>query len=247
MKAKSVLLTVPLAMSALTFLTLPANAVCWSWKPCADLQGYGYGGTTESQAVLPPLPADGSVPPGSTAAPGRAPGATAAPGPAGSPEQLKPAKKPAATATAAPQAASAAKPKPKPAPAPAQTAAPRTGCSGKSGTASGASTGPGPGSGTCGTSAGACAYASPGEGGAASAASTSPGSGPGSPATATGSCPQTGTRSGGSAGIGAGHDADGARHGDHAGDPRIGESGRGGEKRRKAVSGFDAMRCCVDG
>ena len=52
MKAKSVLLTVPLAMSALTFLTLPANAVCWSWKPCADYQGYGYGAPTESQAVL---------------------------------------------------------------------------------------------------------------------------------------------------------------------------------------------------
>ena len=60
MKAKSVLLTVPLAMSALTFLTLPANAVCWSWKPCADYQGYGYGAPTESQAVLPPLPADGT-------------------------------------------------------------------------------------------------------------------------------------------------------------------------------------------
>ena len=58
MKAKSVLLTVPLAMSALTFLTLPANAVCWSWKPCADYQGYGYGAPTESQAVLPPLPAE---------------------------------------------------------------------------------------------------------------------------------------------------------------------------------------------
>src|SRR4026209_1277080 len=102
MKAKSVLLTVPLAMSALTFLTLPANAVRWSWKPRADLQGYGYGGTAESQAVLPPLPADGSAPPGSTAAPGGAPGATAAPGPARAPEPLEPAKKPAATATAAP-------------------------------------------------------------------------------------------------------------------------------------------------
>jgi hypothetical protein len=43
MKAKSILLTVPLAVSALTVLTLPANAVCWSWKPCADMQGYGYG------------------------------------------------------------------------------------------------------------------------------------------------------------------------------------------------------------
>ena len=72
MKAKSILLTVPLAVSALTVLTLPANAVCWSWKPCADMQGYGYGYgvTTESQSVLPPLPPDGSVPPG-TAACGR--------------------------------------------------------------------------------------------------------------------------------------------------------------------------------
>jgi hypothetical protein len=74
-KAKSVLLTVPLAVSALTFLTLPANAVCWSWKPCADYQGYGYGAPTESQSVLPPLPPDGSVPPGTAAAPGAAPGA----------------------------------------------------------------------------------------------------------------------------------------------------------------------------
>jgi hypothetical protein len=64
MKAKSILLTVPLTVSALTFLTLPADAVCWSWKPCADYQGCGYGALTESQAVLPPLPADGSVPPG---------------------------------------------------------------------------------------------------------------------------------------------------------------------------------------
>ena len=178
MKAKSVLLTVPLAMSALTFLTLPANAVCWSWKPCADLQGYGYGAPTESQAVLPPLPADGSVPPGSTAAPGGAPGATAAPGPAGAPEQLKPAKKPAATATAAPQLHGAEQSRSLLQLRRKGSAA--AGCSAKSGTASRASTGPGPGSGTCGTSAGACAYASPGEGGAASAASTSPGSGPGS-------------------------------------------------------------------
>jgi hypothetical protein len=56
-KAKSLLLIVPLAVSTLTFLTLPANAVCWFWKPCADYQGYGYGGPTESQTVLPPLPA----------------------------------------------------------------------------------------------------------------------------------------------------------------------------------------------
>ena len=123
MKAKSILLTVPLAVSALTVLTLPANAVCWSWKPCADMQGYGYGYgvQTESQSVLPPLPPDGSVPPGTAAAPGSTPGATAAPG---APEKLQPAGKPSATATAAPEAAPA-KPKPKPKPVPAQaTAAP---------------------------------------------------------------------------------------------------------------------------
>lgn len=43
MKAKSLLLTVPLAVSALLSLSLPANAVCWSWKPCADYQGAANG------------------------------------------------------------------------------------------------------------------------------------------------------------------------------------------------------------
>ena len=58
MKAKSFLLTVPLAVSALLSLSLPANAVCWSWKPCADYRGdLGYGAPpTESQSGLPPLP-----------------------------------------------------------------------------------------------------------------------------------------------------------------------------------------------
>ena len=66
MKAKSLLLTVPLAVSALLSLSLPANAVCWSWKPCADYQGgYGYGAPpTESQSLLPPLPPGGAPPPG---------------------------------------------------------------------------------------------------------------------------------------------------------------------------------------
>src|SRR5262245_24691125 len=114
MKAKSFLLTVPLAVSTLTFFSLPANAVCWSWKPCADLQGYGYGAATESQGVLPPLPPGVDAQPEAAAAPG----ATATPGPAGAPEHLKPAKKPAATATAAPAPA-----KPKPAPVPAQAKA----------------------------------------------------------------------------------------------------------------------------
>ena len=80
MKAKSLLLTVPLAVSALTFLTLPADAVCWSWKPCADYQG------TATERRRNPRPCShrcrqtGSAPPGSTTAPGGAPGATAAPG-----------------------------------------------------------------------------------------------------------------------------------------------------------------------
>ena len=54
MKAKSLLLTVPLAVSALLSLSLPANAVCWSWKPCADYQGgFGYGAPpTESQILV---------------------------------------------------------------------------------------------------------------------------------------------------------------------------------------------------
>jgi hypothetical protein len=120
MKAKSLLLTVPLAVTALLSLSLPANAVCWSWKPCADYQGgYGYGAPpTESQSVLPPLPPGGAPPPGSQSG---QQGATAAPAPAGAPENLKP-KKPEATAKATPAAVSA-KPKPKPAPAPAQAKA----------------------------------------------------------------------------------------------------------------------------
>ena len=116
MKAKSLLLTVPLAVSALLSLSLPANAVCWSWKPCADYQGgYGYGAPpTESQSLLPPLPPGGAPPPGFQTG---QQGATAAPAPGGAPEKLTP-KKPEATAKAAPAPA-----KPKPAPAPAQAKA----------------------------------------------------------------------------------------------------------------------------
>jgi outer membrane biosynthesis protein TonB len=118
MKAKSLLLTVPLAVSALLSLSLPANAVCWSWKPCADYQGgYGYGAPpTESQSVLPPLAPGSAPPPGSQAG---QQGATGTPSPAGAPEKLTP-KKPEATAKAAPAPAPA---KPKPAPAPAQAKA----------------------------------------------------------------------------------------------------------------------------
>ena len=220
MKAKSVLLTVPLAVSALTFLTLPANAVCWSWKPCADYQGYGYGAPTESQAVLPPLPADGSVPPGRR--PLRAaPGATAAPGPAGAPEQLKPAKKPAATATAGASTGTGGKPKAAPAPAQAKRSAgppapaqvdkrhrlPRQRRSRPKRRLS-------PRQHLC--------LPRRRRRRPAAGSATGTGSGPGS-RHATGSCAQTRTRSGRSAGYGTGHDADGARHGDHAGDPRIGD------------------------
>ena len=175
MKAKSILLTVPLTVSALTFLTLPADAVCWSWKPCADQQGYGYGAPTESQAVLPPLPADGSVPPGSTAAPGGAPGATAAPGHrvSGTAEACQEASGDgdrSATTCAGGEAeaktgSSAGTGRSASGPTTCTTSGTRT-CSGKSSIASGASTGPRPASGT---SAAACAYASPGEGSTASA------------------------------------------------------------------------------
>ena len=81
-EAKSLLLTVPLAVSALLSLSLQANAVCWSWKPCADYQGgYGYGAPpTESQSVLPPLPPGNAPPPGSQTG---QQAATAAPAPAG--------------------------------------------------------------------------------------------------------------------------------------------------------------------
>jgi hypothetical protein len=52
MNAKSLLLTGPLAVSALLSLSLPANAVCWSWKPCADYQGgFGYGCAADGVSV----------------------------------------------------------------------------------------------------------------------------------------------------------------------------------------------------
>jgi outer membrane biosynthesis protein TonB len=127
MKAKSLLLTVPLAVSALLLLSLPANAVCWSWKPCADYRGdFGYGAPpTESQSVLPPLAPGSAPPPGSQTG---QQGATAAPTPSGAPEKLTP-KKPEATAKAAPAPAkpkpaqAKAVPPPAPAPVPAQAKA----------------------------------------------------------------------------------------------------------------------------
>ena len=126
MKAKSLLLTVPLAVSALLSLSLPANAVCWSWKPCADYQGgYGYGAPpTEFQSFLPPLPPGRSAPRVSDRT-ARCDGSANS---SGAPEKLTP-KKPEATAKAAPAPAkpkpaqAKAVPPPAPAPVPAQAKA----------------------------------------------------------------------------------------------------------------------------
>ena len=125
MKAKFLL--IPLAATALTFLTLPAEAVCWAWDSCAK-DWYGDTAPIPKSGLLPELPANGSAPPSSTA-PGATGthSATAVPGrPVGSRE--KPTKKPKATAKAAPAAAPAAKPKPTPGqaktPAPAPSSVP---------------------------------------------------------------------------------------------------------------------------
>jgi hypothetical protein len=134
MNTKSLLLTIPLAVSVLGFLSVPANAVCWAWQPCADTQGYGASGLTESQAVLPELPPDlpelppdGTLPPGATSAP---PPSSASTEPGGAPEKLTPPKKPVAAAKPkapaappAPAQAKAAPPPAAPAPAPAQAQA----------------------------------------------------------------------------------------------------------------------------
>src|SRR6478752_3444316 len=89
MKAKSLLLTVLVTVTGLTFVSLPAGAECW---------------------II--------CPPGSTTTPSSTgnQSATATAGPAASPEELTPAKKPDATANASPTQAPA---KPKVAPVPA--------------------------------------------------------------------------------------------------------------------------------
>src|SRR5437773_2750552 len=102
MKAKTLLLAVPLAISVMILASRPAEAVCWVWKPCANNDvGYGgpvYGGPVkESESPLPPLPKGGAAAPGTTAAPG----ATASQTPAGAPAKVTPekaAKKPATIA-----------------------------------------------------------------------------------------------------------------------------------------------------
>ena len=129
MKAKNLLLAVPLAISVVILASRPAEAVCWAWKPCANGDaGYGgpiYGGgpIKESESPLPPLPKGGAAAPGTTGAPA----ATASQTPGGAPAKITPekaAKKPATTAKATPAPAAAPAPaKATAAPAPAQATA----------------------------------------------------------------------------------------------------------------------------
>ena len=94
MKAKSLLLTILVPVTGLTFLSLPAGAECWM-----------------------------TCPPGSTATPSATNenGVTATAEPVASPEEQIPAKKPEATAKASP-APAPAKPKAAPTPAGASSA-----------------------------------------------------------------------------------------------------------------------------
>jgi hypothetical protein len=93
------IVAVPFAACTLMFMLLPAGVVWGAWQPRGDLQGYGYEASRKSQSVLPPLPKDEFVPPGSAAL-GASPGAiTAVRASAGAPE------KPAASAMTTPQAA----------------------------------------------------------------------------------------------------------------------------------------------
>lgn len=137
MKTRSLILTVPVALSMLAVAPLSAEAACWVWKPCANGYDAGGAGLTESQTVLaphpselPPLPPDGSVresqrvlapyPRDGSVRPG---GATAATSPAGAAVKLTPPKKPAApkppAAAAKPSVPAQAKAAPPPAPQPA--------------------------------------------------------------------------------------------------------------------------------
>jgi hypothetical protein len=119
-KTKSLLLTVPLAVVALTFLALPAEAVCWAWESCAK----DWFGNAASPSQLPP---DGTLPPRSTTqSPTGIHGATSAPGPVGPREKLTPAKKPKATTKVAPPAVPPSKPEPAPSQVQAPAPAPAT-------------------------------------------------------------------------------------------------------------------------
>jgi hypothetical protein len=188
-------------------MSLPASAVCWSWKPCADHQGgYGYGAPpTESQSLLPPLPPGGAPPPGS---PTGQQGAPAAPGPAGAPEKLTP-KKPEATAKAAP---APAKPKPKPAPAPAQAKAVPPPAPAPAPAQAKAVPPPQPQP----VPAQAKAVPPP----APVPQGTSTGQGAAGSGSATRTC--SGGKACASSGCGSGGNVNGARHGNDSGDPRIG-------------------------
>lgn len=48
--------SVYLAISTLTFMSLPAGAICWTWRTGSDLQGSGYEASTKSRGVLAASP-----------------------------------------------------------------------------------------------------------------------------------------------------------------------------------------------
>jgi hypothetical protein len=103
------------AVSTLTFMSLPADAVCGSWQPYGDRQGYGYEPARKSQSVLPPQPQDDFMPLGSAVLGATLEAITAARPPAGAPEKITPGNKSPASATTTPQTAPlpTAMPKPK--------------------------------------------------------------------------------------------------------------------------------------
>ena len=248
MTARSFLLTVPLAVSAWVFLTLPANAVCWAWQPCANQQGYGYGAppplcrrTAPCRQVRPQLQHRAlrhrRVQPGLRnhrslpRSPRRRRQPRLKPHPHRqsqsplryrhrhrqkqrrlrqhqrlhlcllrrkrfrSPRQLQPSKR-------------------FPSPYPPPRRFRRRPCRSLYRCLSPCRPRAGPGKGGAATGASACSCS-------CSAAGTGPG--PGNSTTGTRTSSETRTGAGRDARHGAGHDADGARYGDHAGDPRIGD------------------------
>ena len=197
---------------ALTFLASGQRGVLVV-EACADLQGYGYGGANPRPCSAP---ADGSVPPGSTALAGAR--GTAAP--SGADCRSRPGERHHLPASAGPPRAS------RPCRTAQATAPPPAPARSRSSKRHLASTAPMP--------AQAKAAPPPPPAPVPAQAQAAP---PPQPAPAPKPAPAQAAAPGR-----AGHDADGARHGDHAGDPRIGESGRGGKRRRPSA---DLTRCAV--
>jgi hypothetical protein len=115
------------AVSTLTFMSLPADAVCGSWQPYGDRQGYGYEPSRKSQSVLPPQPQDDFMPLASAVLGATLEAITAARPPAGAPEKITPGNKSPASATTTPQTAPLPTAMPKPKLARQAKAAPPTG------------------------------------------------------------------------------------------------------------------------